>query len=101
MIRRRAAGANSLAWHGLARYTGASFTQSGVRAMLFKFLVVIVLLIILSSLASGLYFLIKDQGGGDRTVKALTVRIGLSIALFLVLMVGYATGIITPHGVYY
>ncbi|HIN82215.1 MAG TPA: DUF2909 domain-containing protein, partial [Chromatiales bacterium] len=33
-----------------------------------------------------------------RTLKALTWRIGLSVALFILLMVGYATGLIQPHG---
>ena len=65
--------------------------------MLFKLLVVILLLFIVSSLFSGLYFLMKDSGSSDRVVKALTVRIGLSIGLFIFLMIGYATGLITPH----
>lgn len=68
--------------------------------MLPKLFIVLVLLVILGSLASGLVFLIKDKGGSDRTVKALTWRIGLSVTLFLLLMLGYATGVLQPHGVY-
>jgi hypothetical protein len=45
-------------------------------------------------LFSALFFLSKDKSGGDRTVKALTVRIGLSITLFLILMIGYFFGLI-------
>ncbi|RRQ23096.1 twin transmembrane helix small protein [Thiohalobacter thiocyanaticus] len=68
--------------------------------MLPKLFIVLVLLVILGSLASGLIFLIKDKGDSDRTVKALTWRIGLSVTLFLLLMLGYATGVLQPHGVY-
>jgi hypothetical protein len=66
--------------------------------MLFKILVVLMLLAVLASLASGLVFLIRDKGRTDRTVKSLTLRIGLSIALFVLLFVGLATGLIRPHG---
>lgn len=67
--------------------------------MLFKLLVVLMLVLIVSSLFSGLFFLMRDGGGSERTVKALTVRIALSVLLFLFLMVGTLTGLITPHGV--
>lgn len=66
---------------------------------MFKALVVLVLLIILASLGSGLLFLVKDKGTTDRAVKALTVRIGLSLSLFILLFVAMAAGWITPHGV--
>ncbi|OIQ86478.1 hypothetical protein GALL_316720 [mine drainage metagenome] len=66
--------------------------------MLVKFSIVVVLLLILGSLFSALYYLIKDKGQGERTVRALTLRISLSIGLFLVLMLGYFLGIIGhPH----
>ncbi len=57
--------------------------------MLFKIVVVAVLFVIIGSLFSALYFLAKDKDGGARTVKALTVRIGLSITLFIFLLLGY------------
>ncbi len=57
--------------------------------MLFKIVVVVVLFVIIGSLFSALYFLAKDKDGGVRTVKALTVRIGLSIILFIFLLLGY------------
>ena len=62
-------------------------------------LVIILLLIILVSLGSALVYLVKDRGSTTRTLKALTWRIGLSVLLFLLLMIGFATGLITPHGV--
>lgn len=68
--------------------------------MLIKVFIVLTLLAILGSLASGLIFLIKDNGRSTRTAKALTVRIGLSVFLFLMLMLGIFTGVIQPHGIY-
>lgn len=67
--------------------------------MLFKILVVLVLFVIIASLFSALFFLSKDKNGGLRTVKALTLRIGLSITLFVVLLTGYYFGLIgqAPH----
>jgi hypothetical protein len=62
--------------------------------MLIKVVIVLTLIVILGSLFSALYFLAKDKNGGERTVKALTIRIGLSIGLFILLMLGYATGLI-------
>ncbi len=69
--------------------------------MLVKMIVILLLLFILASLASGLVFLVKDEGHTNRTVKALTWRIALSLVAFAVLVVGYLTGLIQPHGVYY
>lgn len=62
--------------------------------MLIKIAIVIVLFAIVGSLFSALYFLAKDKDGGERTVKALTIRIGLSITLFLLLLIGYYFGLI-------
>jgi len=64
--------------------------------MLIKVLTVVFLLTILYSLASSLIFLVKDKGEGDRTVKRLTWRIGLSIVLFLFLWAAYQLGWIEP-----
>ncbi|MGA7802369.1 MAG: twin transmembrane helix small protein [Gammaproteobacteria bacterium] len=68
--------------------------------LLAKSVVVILLLVIVGSLGSGLLFLIKDKGHSERTARALTVRIALSLLLFALLILGYATGYIHPHGVY-
>ena len=67
-------------------------------AMLTKTLIVFVLLLIIASLAVGLRYLLMDGERSPRTVKALTVRIGLSLALFFLLLLGYLTGILHPHG---
>lgn len=54
-----------------------------------RFVVIALLLLIVASLGSALYFLLSDKPGSKRTVKALTFRIGLSILLFVLLMAGY------------
>lgn len=61
--------------------------------MLFKIIIVLALLFIIGSLFSALYFLAKDKSGGERTVKALTLRIGLSITLFVFLLLAYYFGL--------
>ena len=68
--------------------------------MVAKAFIVLILFAILLSLGSAMVFLVKDKGQSDRTVKALSVRIGLSIALFVLLMLAIATGLITPHGIF-
>jgi hypothetical protein len=62
--------------------------------MLIKIFIIFMLILILGSLFSALAFLYKDGGTGKRTVKALTVRISLSIFLFITLMLGFYFGII-------
>ena len=62
-----------------------------------KLVIIAFLILIVGSLGSALYYLVRDKGTSDRTVKALTVRISLSIALFVLLMAGYYFGFI-PRG---
>jgi len=62
-----------------------------------KVLVILLLLAIVGSLFSGLFFLYRDRGEGVRTVKMLTLRIGLSIFLFLLLLVAFRFGIIPGY----
>ena len=68
-------------------------------ALLVKVLIVGVLLAILASLGVALFRLQRERGRSTGTVKALTLRIVLSIVLFLLLLLGFFTGIVVPHGV--
>ena len=68
--------------------------------MLTKIIIVVFLIAIIGSLFSGLFFLMRDKGASERTVKALTVRVSLSVLLFTQLMIGFATGVLQPHGIY-
>lgn len=58
--------------------------------------IVILLIMMLVSLFSALWFMFKDRGQGTRTVKALTWRVSIWAVLFLLLVVGMYTGLITP-----
>jgi len=65
-----------------------------------KLLILLVFAGILASLASGLFYMFRDQEPGSRrTVRALTVRISLSVALFVLLFIAWAAGLIQPHGI--
>ncbi len=66
---------------------------AGARAM--RIVVFLFLGLILASLGSALYYLIRDKGRSTNTVRMLTVRVALSIALFLLLMLGYKLGFIS------
>ncbi len=54
---------------------------------------------IIYNLGAGLYFMMTDKGQSDRTLKALTRRIALSVLLILLVILGIWTGIIRPHGI--
>jgi hypothetical protein len=69
----------------------------GCVLMIIKYLIVAVLIAIVASLGSGLFFMLKDKGGSRRMVNSLTVRIGLSVALFVLLFVAWSMGLIQPH----
>jgi len=62
-----------------------------------KLLVVLMLLLIVGSLFSGLFFLYRDHGAGQRTVRALTLRIGLSVAFFVLLLASFRFGLIPGY----
>jgi hypothetical protein len=65
--------------------------------MTIKILIIVFILVILYSLGSALFFLVRDHGEGDRTVKRLTWRIGLSLVLFLFLWAAYQMGWVEPN----
>lgn len=67
--------------------------------MLIKIIVIAIFLLILFNLASALVYMLKDKSKSDRTVKALTWRIALSLFAFILLMIAYATGLVQPHGI--
>ncbi len=57
-----------------------------------KIVVVILLLMVVISLFSGLYFVMKDKGNSKRAVKALTYRVVFSMSIFLLLLLGFHFG---------
>ncbi|MDH5265872.1 MAG: twin transmembrane helix small protein [Betaproteobacteria bacterium] len=62
-----------------------------------KIVVILLLLAVVGSLFSGLFFVYKDKGQSNRAVVSLTVRIVLSLLVFLILMGSYFFGLV-PGG---
>ena len=59
-----------------------------------RIVVYVLIALILASLASALVFVFRDRSGSKRAVKALALRVALSIALFVFLMAGFHFGFI-------
>lgn len=64
---------------------------------LIKILIIVCLLAIVASLGSGLFHLVNDKGESKKMVTALTIRIALSVALFILLFIAWSQGMLQPH----
>ena len=64
-----------------------------------KIAVAIAFILIIGSLASALFFLMRDKGRSNNTVRALALRVALSITLFLLILLAYRLGYIHPTGI--
>jgi Protein of unknown function (DUF2909) len=64
-----------------------------------KILIAVALLAIVASLGKALFAMSSGQGNPEQMVRALTVRIVLSVTLFIVLMAGWYLGLIQPQSV--
>ena len=53
------------------------------------FFIILVMIGIIVSLGFGLYFLVKDSGKTERTVRSLTIRVGLAALLLIILAIGF------------
>jgi hypothetical protein len=62
-----------------------------------RIIIVVAFIGILISLGSALVFLVRDRGATGRTVNALTVRVGLSVALFVFILFSYWMGWLEPR----
>lgn len=67
--------------------------------MLPKLIVTVLLIGIVISLFSALFFMLKDTSKSKRTVRALTARVGLQVALIVFLLLATMMGWIRPHGI--
>jgi hypothetical protein len=76
---------------------GALNLSTVYRAM--KIAVAIAFILIIGSLGSALFYLMRDKGKSNNTVRALAMRVGLSITLFLLILLGYKLGYIQPTGI--
>jgi uncharacterized membrane protein len=59
-----------------------------------KIVIVLLLVTIVASLLSAALFLFRDRDGGEKTARALTLRIGLSLLLFVLLILGFQSGVL-------
>lgn len=67
--------------------------------MLIKIAIVALLIAIVAALVFGGVFLVKDPSTSRRTVRALSWRVGLQVALILLLIVAFFMGWLKPHEV--
>lgn len=59
-----------------------------------KWVVIVLMLVIAGSLLSAGFFLVRDRGQSDRVLRALTVRVALSVLVFALLLLGHYFGVI-------
>lgn len=64
-----------------------------------RLLVIAVLIAIIVSLGAALFQMATGKGDSGKMLKALIWRIGLSVALFLLLLLAWRAGLIKPNGV--
>ena len=64
---------------------------------IYKSIVIILLIVVILSLTSGLHFLMKDMEQSKKMVTSLTIRVTLSVILFLMIMIGFKLGLIVPN----
>jgi apolipoprotein N-acyltransferase len=67
--------------------------------MLIKLFILAMLAAIIVALGSAVFALLGPRRERARMARALTWRVGLSVTLFLLLMAGFAAGVIKPHAV--
>lgn len=60
-----------------------------------RYIVILALVLVIASLGSALFFLFRDTGNSSRMLRSLAIRVGLSMALFLFLMLSYRFGLIS------
>jgi Protein of unknown function (DUF2909) len=88
---------------GSTRADPESLRRVHVIISLMKFLVALAFVVIIGSLGTALYFMLrKDSEGklrGNRMVRALALRVGLSILLFLSILIAWKLGFISPTGI--
>jgi hypothetical protein len=81
------------------RAGAADFNDTNMQGIL-RLVIIIAFLLVVASLGSALYHLMRGPGKGDsrKMVRALTVRIVLSLLLFFLIMAAWWAGLIAPHG---
>ena len=83
--------AHAAAASAIAQSRGRKEYPDGMRYIVIGMLIAIVV-----SLGSAAVFMVRGRGDSRRMAKALAWRVGLSVTLFLLLVIGYALGLIQP-----
>lgn len=65
-----------------------------------KFLIIACLIGIILSLGTGLFHLVNDKGNSKKMANALTIRVALSVGLFILLFIAWKQGLIQPHSIH-
>ncbi len=80
--------------NGVDAISRAKFASN--RSKFVKIILSVLLALVVISLFSGLYFVYKDKGNSKRAVNALTIRIGLSVFIIILVIVSYFVGWLPP-----
>lgn len=64
-----------------------------------RIVVIGLLVAIVGSLGNALFHLATGKGDSRKMLRSLTIRVGLSVALFAMLMLAWRIGLIAPHSV--
>jgi len=67
--------------------------------LIFKIIIVSLLFVVIFSLGHAAIVMANGGDTDGKMLKSLTWRIGLSVFIFILLLIGQATGLITPHGI--
>src|SRR5690606_16979590 len=77
--------------------SGASRARRSARGTIMKALIVATLLGIVVCLGHALFAMVSGSRDSKQMVNALTWRVALSVALFVMLFVGWHFGLLEPH----
>lgn len=66
---------------------------------MFRLLAIIIFALIVIALFSSLWFMMRDRGTTHRMANTLMLRVAFSIALLLLLLVGFLSGHLHLHGI--
>ena len=67
---------------------------------MFKYAVIILLILIIYNLIMGFVYILKDKSSSKRGLTSLKTRIVLSLLLFILLIVGFYADLIKPNSLW-
>ncbi|MFM2344497.1 MAG: hypothetical protein RLZZ210_1108 [Pseudomonadota bacterium] len=64
-----------------------------------KIIIILAFILIVLSLGSALFFMMKDKGNSNRMLNSLKLRVGLSVSLIILILIAYYMGWIHTTGI--